>query len=475
MLLWHLLPLIFSVPPFAVDVVDNYIKSEMAKQHIPGLSLCVIQDDRVVKTQAYGLADVELNVPATEKSEFAIASMTKPVTASAILLLVQDGKLSLDDPITKYLSGLPETWKEITIRHLLTHTSGIKDHYGDFPMFSRVALDRRLEYSDSEYVKAHTDAPLNFRPGQYWAYSGSNFVFLGMIITKITGKPYPEFVRERIFAPLGMNDTHFIELAKIIPNRVSGYRGDSVLLNGYYTGQTFSSGADVSIITSAGDLCKWEVGLTAGKIWKSATVEQMWTPARLPNGAELSTLGAGSSGLGWAIGLFNGYKLIYHTGSFNIGFSSFIARIPEKRAGVVVLTNQWNAQSMALGLGVLSIYDSELTPPQRRTAGARLEMDYTAQIKQLVSAMFGIRGDVSSFVTSGYLRRMASIPENKQSAPPVTDVVLLGAVDFTKRNLKRFGVRVTRMLMYRIKLGGDDAYLTLYLDESGKIADVFAY
>ena len=171
------------------DEVDDYLKTEMAELHIPGLSLAVVRDGRIVKAQTYGLANVELNVPATADTEFSIASMTKSVTASAVMLLVQDGKINLDDPISKYFDGLPESWQPITVRHLLTHTSGIKDHFHDYPFFPIAKLDRKLEYTDEEYLKALIDSGLNFKPGAQWAYSSTGFTLLGMIIKKVTGKP----------------------------------------------------------------------------------------------------------------------------------------------------------------------------------------------------------------------------------------------------------------------------------------------
>src|SRR6185503_3699136 len=156
----------------------------------------------------YGLADVELTVPVTHDTRFAIASMTKSFTAAAVLLLEQDGRLRLDDPISRYLGPVPETWKAITIQHLLTHTSGIKDHFFDFPFYPPApaisSMNRRLEFTEEEVLKALTSAPLNFEPGQSYAYCGSGYVLLGHIIGKVSGRPYGQVLQERIFRPLGM-------------------------------------------------------------------------------------------------------------------------------------------------------------------------------------------------------------------------------------------------------------------------------
>jgi CubicO group peptidase (beta-lactamase class C family) len=164
--------------------IDEYVKAEMAEQHIPGLSISVVRDGRIVFAKTYGMANVEFNAPATNDTEFAIASMTKSITASAIMLLVQDGKLSLDDTITKFFDDLPESWRTITIRHLLSHTSGIKDHYRDFPFYPPLTINRKLEYTDEEFIKAHTDGGLNFTPGTQFAYSSSGFSLLGLVIKR---------------------------------------------------------------------------------------------------------------------------------------------------------------------------------------------------------------------------------------------------------------------------------------------------
>src|SRR5512132_37271 len=147
------------------DRIEAYVASQMAAQHIPGLSFAVIRNGVMAASGARGLANVELQAPVTVDTEFAIASMSKSVTASAILLLAQEGKLSIDDRVRKYLPGVPATWDAMTIRELLSHTAGVKDHFSDSPIYPRLQIDRRLSYSDEEYLKAHTDAPLNFPPG----------------------------------------------------------------------------------------------------------------------------------------------------------------------------------------------------------------------------------------------------------------------------------------------------------------------
>jgi len=461
------------------DDIDAYVQTEMAEQHIPGLSLCVVRDGRIIKDQTYGLANVELNVPATSDTEFAIASMTKSVTASAIMLLVQDGKISLDDPISKYFDGLPESWQAITVRHLLSHTSGIKDHFHDYPFFPIANLDRKLEYTDAQYLKALIDGGLNFKPGAQWAYSSTGFTLLGMIIKKVTGKSYAEFFRERIFAPLGMTKTHVISLAGIIPNRAAGYRWlDGAMRNGDYTGQTFSEGADVSLLTTAADLAKWHIALSSEGIWKKSSLELMWTPAKLANGEEAVPFPGGESGLGWGLGIYNGYPRIGHGGSFITGFVSFMGRIPDKRLIVIVLTNQHSANPLRVAFGVVGFYDADLLAPHRMKVQADAQPELTAKAKAFVAALFsgGASGDPTQFVTGGLGHHLPPVPKTPAGQTvPVSDVSFIASANVSNRRIVRYGARVTHMSYYKAIFDGHPVYLTFYFSSDGQIADYSGY
>jgi CubicO group peptidase (beta-lactamase class C family) len=463
----------------AADAVDNYIRLEMARQQIPGLSLAVVKDGRIAKSAAYGLASVELNVPATKHTEFAIASMTKSVTASAVMLLVQDGKLRLDDPVSKYIDSIPDSWRSITIEHLLTHTSGIKDHYGDFPAFSRVKLDRRLEYSDAEYLKAHFQEPLNFMPGEYGAYSGSNFALLGLIITKVTGKPYERFFEERIFAPLGMMDTHLLGGRDIIPNRASGYAlRNKAVITPQYTGVSFMEKADVSVVTTAADLAKWIIALTDGHLWTKQSVGRMWSPATLNDGREAAG-GAGSAyGAGWIIGRDNGFPMIGHGGTFNIGFTSAMAIFPDQRLAIIVLDNDWDADPSRIAHGIAGFFDPALRAPHLRSADSTPHTDLISAVQKLVPALFGVRTDIDSLTTAGFARFLSAIPPvpgPPPSAPPPPQPSFIALDEISPRHLVRYGSPVARMAHLKIVDNGDEHFLTVYLTANGKIADISGY
>jgi CubicO group peptidase (beta-lactamase class C family) len=476
---WAALVLLSIAMVARADEVDAYIQREMAEQHIPAVSLCVVRDGRIIKDQTYGIANVELNVPATADTEFAIASMTKSVTASAIMLLVQDGKISLDDPITKFFDGLPESWQAITIRHLLSHTSGIKDHFHDYPFFPIANINRKLEYTDAAYLKALVDSGLNFKPGTQWAYSSAGFHLLGMIIQKVTGKPYADFFRERIFAPLGMTKTHVISLADIIPNRAAGYRWlNGGQRNGDYTGQTLSGGADVSLLTTASDLAKWHNALSAERIWKKSSLEQMWTPAVLTDGNRAAGFPAGESGLGWGLLLSNGYLRMAHGGTFITGFSSFMVRIPEKRLIAIVLTNQHSANPVRVGFGVLGLYDADLVPPHRMKPQPDTQSELTAKVRGFLNDLFsgGATGDPAQFVTTGLAHHLPFVPKAPLGqTSPVSELSFIASSNIARRNIQRYGAKLARMNHYKALLDGDVRYLTFYLTAEGKIADYSGY
>ena len=199
------------------DEVDEYIATSMARQHIPGLSLVVVRDGAIIKAKGYGLASLEHHVPARPETVYELASATKPFVATAVMLLVQDGKMGLDDRVSKFADDAPDTWKGVTVRHLLTHTSGIKDYLAD------LRRDFPHDTPPEQVVRAAMEAPLNFTPGEKWSYSNTGYVLLGMIVRKVSGKTYDAFLEERVFKPLGMADTRRDGPDEIIPDRAVGY------------------------------------------------------------------------------------------------------------------------------------------------------------------------------------------------------------------------------------------------------------
>ncbi len=207
------------------DNVDDYISARMRQLHIPGLSLAIVRDGRITKAQGYGFANLELRAHATKETVYEIGSNTKQFTAAAIMMLVEDGKIRLEDTITKYFPEAPETWRGITIKHLLTHTSGIQNHVAVPHWLDAFRTNLAFETAPArdELLKMFFKLPLEFQPGETWAYDNTGYYLLGIIIEKASGKSYWQFLDERIFKPLGMDATRSTDPQALVPNRASGY------------------------------------------------------------------------------------------------------------------------------------------------------------------------------------------------------------------------------------------------------------
>ena len=316
---------LLAIQTVRADQVDKYLKSQMQEHRIPGLTLEVIRDGKAIKTAAYGLANVELNVPAKPETVFEIGSITKQFTAAGILMLAQEGKLSVDDKISKYLKDPPEAWANVTVRHLLTHTSGIKSYTG----LDGFQIWRHL--TQEQFIKAIGKEPMEFQPGDSWKYCNTGFNLLGYIIENVSGKNYWEFMGERVFQPLGMQATTKRLYSLVIPNRASGYEQTNHVWMNRDTDLTevFSAGA---IASTAGDLAKWSVALDGDRLLNAASKAQMWTPVKLNDGKTRKY------GFGWNVDTLEGHKNIGHGGSTS-GFSASIQRFPDDHLAVIILSN----------------------------------------------------------------------------------------------------------------------------------------
>ena len=328
---------VFSSLLGQTDKIDNYIKLEMSKRHIPGLSIAVVKNGKIIKSKGYGLANIELNVSAQPKTVYPIFSMTKQFTAAAIMLLVEEGKISLDDNINKYILGLPFLWSAITVRHLLTHTSGIKDWGEDTAdtasNWRNLMKELRKKTNTSDKVSGFA---LHFQPGEKMQYCNRGYALLGLIIENVSGKAYKDFVHDRIFHPLHMDVTRMNILEDIIPNRAAGYILQNNILTNVQPDVPFSDGGLISTVI---DLANWDAALYTEKILKRSSLEQMWTPAKLNNGEKGISLFNNYYGFGWFLGEMNGHKYVDHAGS-GLGFTSEIIRFVNDKLSVIVLTNR---------------------------------------------------------------------------------------------------------------------------------------
>jgi len=326
------------------SAVDAYVEGQRREQHIPGIAMAVIRDGRLLKARGYGLANVELDVPVKPETIFQTGSVGKQFTATGVMMLVEEGKIGLDEKITKYIPESPAAWKDVTVRNLLTHTSGIADYGGDVGPLGGGVVDLRKDYTENELVLAFAKLPMDFAPSEKWSYSNTGYVLLGIIIGRITGKYYGDFLQERIFRPLDMTSTRIISEADIVPNRSSGYElVNGEIKNQQWVSPTFNTTADGSLYTNVLDLAKWDVALDTKRLLKKSSFDQMWTPVILSDGKPFPY------GFGWRIKEVNGHRLIEHSGSWQ-GFATQISRYDEDRLTVVVLTNLDSSHSAPLAI-----------------------------------------------------------------------------------------------------------------------------
>jgi CubicO group peptidase (beta-lactamase class C family) len=292
--------------------------------------------------------NLEHGVGVTPETIFQSGSMGKQFTAMAVMMLVEERKLSLDDLISKYLA-VPSGWSGIKVRHLLTHTSGLGDYPEDFSL--------QKNYTEDDLLKMIFAQPLRFPPGEKWNYSNLGYVTLGILIHKVSGEFYGELLQKRIFSPLGMKHTRIITEADIIPNRAAGYRlKEGVLKNQEWVSPTVNTTADGSLYFTVEDIAKWDEALEAGKFLSHAGYEQMWSPVTLNNGI------TAPYGFGWRIAKTDsGHRMLEHGGAWQ-GFASYIARYPDDRLTVAVLCNRAGANVGYIAKRIAGFYVPTLAP-----------------------------------------------------------------------------------------------------------------
>jgi CubicO group peptidase (beta-lactamase class C family)/uncharacterized protein YneR len=317
-------------PPDAAALATKIdtVMSETYKPGEPGAAIIVRKDGRTIFRKGYGLADLELGVPIEPDMVFRLGSITKQFTAVSILKLAEQGKLSLQDEITKFLPGYPTQNRRITVEHLLTHTSGIQS-YTDMPEWLPLW---RKDFSLPELIDLFKDKPMRFEPGERWVYNNSGYILLGAIIEKVSGWTYEEYVEAEIFKPLGMSHSYYGSAERIIPRRIPGYQaGKKGFVNAPYLSMTQPYAAG-SLLSNVDDLAVWSDAVFSGRLVKRELLAKALTPYKLKNG-ELT-----GYGYGWFIADFGGHRSVEHGGGIN-GFTSYEMTLPEDRVFLAILTN----------------------------------------------------------------------------------------------------------------------------------------
>ena len=338
-------------PPEIRTKVDEYVSAAMAVSGFSG-SILVAQNGQAVVSKGFGMANIELAVPNTPQTVFRLGSVTKQFTAMAVMILQERGKLRVSDPACQYLTECPAAWQPLTIRHLLTHTSGIPN-YTSLPDFARTAV---LPTTSAELVGKLKDKPLEFAPGEKFAYSNSGYYLLGLTIERASGKPYADFLQEAIFAPLAMNQTGYDNPSRVLTNRATGYaRQAGQTVNAAYMDMTIPYAAG-ALYSTTEDMFRWDRALYTDTLVSQKSLDDIFTPNK------------GGYGYGWSIGRRFDRQAIAHGGGI-YGFATYIVRFPADRVTVIVLSNVEGASAgrMANDLAAI-VFGAPYEIPRERKA-----------------------------------------------------------------------------------------------------------
>jgi CubicO group peptidase (beta-lactamase class C family) len=336
----------------------NEIFQPLVSGKSPGLAVIVLKGGKTVFEHAYGLANLETGAVNTPTTDFRLASFTKQFTATCIMLLVHDGKLSYDDTLTRIFPGFPTYGSDITVRMLLNHTSGLKD-YEDLYAAEFPGVDEKNipQIHDAPILKLMQEqTTTDFPPGSQWRYSNTGYAMLAMIVEKASGKGFGEFLRERIFVPLGMSDTLAYEKGKNqVPHRALGYTNKNGKWMEADQSPTSAVLGDGGIYSNVRDLAKWDVALRQHTLLNPEEMQAAYTPVTVPGGAKTEEGHATQYGFGWYLDPYKDRKRTWHTGS-TAGFRTVIERFPEEQLTVIVLCNRDDLQPKKLAEQVADVY-----------------------------------------------------------------------------------------------------------------------
>ena len=435
--------------------IDRVVNEQMLANKIPGVSLATLRKGKITLLKSYGLANVEHQVPVKPETIFQSGSLGKQFTAAAVMLLVQDNKLSLDDKISKYFPDVPATWKDITVWNLLTHTSGL----GDYPP----EIDLKRDYTEDELLASFKNAPLDFEPGSSWNYSNAGYVILGILIRKITGKYYGDFIKERVFEPLHMSTARVISEADIVPNRAAGYRlVKGELKNQDWVSPSTNSTADGSLYFSILDLAKWDAALYTDKPLTRESRNKIWTAARLRDGTTKDY------GFGWHLGEYHGRRLVFHGGAWQ-GFKTFIIRFLDTELTIIFLANSWETRDFKFARGLVSTFYPAFALPDVKTI-ADLDPKTTSLIRRALMQVALRKVDDQLFTSDCRAAMLGA--EGQQIAQALNAFSLPVAIIHSSELSEQKIENNRRLYRYLFTDIGSSLVLTIQLTPDSKVASI---
>jgi len=339
----------------SADDLDDFVNAAIKQRNIPGAAIAVVKDGVLIRTGGYGLAERDRGIAPGPDTVFRIGSLSKQFIATGIMLLVQDGRLAVGNRLDMYLSEVPRAWHDITLRHLLTHTSGLRRE--------APASDLSKAQPDIDLIRSAYGVPLQWKPGDKYDYSNLGYYLLAEVITRVSGTPWHEFIARRVFAPLGMTRTTTTSEGDRLPNRASGYA---------WRDGTWSAAPPLvalrpsgAFVSTASDLARWAAALDGDRVLSQTSKAEMWKPVRMNDG------GTFPYGFGWELddfppgGHVTGVPMIRHEGTIP-GFRPGFTRLPAQRLTVIVLTNLDRAPVDAVIAGIAVRYAPELIPDALR-------------------------------------------------------------------------------------------------------------
>jgi CubicO group peptidase (beta-lactamase class C family) len=443
-----------TLDPTISKAVDTYVNEQLSANLIPGVSLALVQDGKVIYAKGYGYANLEHEVPAKPETVYQLASVSKQFTAAGVLLLVQDGKIELDKPINTYLTDAPESWQAITVRHLLNHTAGLGDYGADF--------DYLQPKTQEEMLNVIYQSELMFEAGSRFSYSNFGYNTLSILISKVSGQSFSDFMTERIFAPLGMSATTVISERDIVMDRAQGYQLEvseatqSSVKNQSWVNPSLNVFGDGAFYSTVLDMAKWDAALYGSNILSEESKKTLWEPLTLSNGASWPI--ADAYGMGWSVGSVNRHAFVEHSGGWQ-GFATHFLRFVDDRLTVVVLANLDVAGSSGIARHVAGLVNPDLSLKLTED-----KPEVTSLTKTVLEDLFTGELNQDMFTPDGLVlgnELQTLVQENGSALGAVREVTLLAQPNAL------YGYLV---YLYDVKLENTSLQLELVLTPEQKIA-----
>ncbi len=452
-------------PAQTTDTVDSIVTQEMRARRIPGVAIAVVENGLVTLERAYGTANLETETPLRTDAVFELASVTKQFTAAAIMMLVEEGKVALDEPIATYIDGTPEAWKAITVRQLLTHTGGLE--ISGLPAIAGSAPLNITTLVAFDYVAGQQP---RFPPGREGWYSDAGYFLLGMIVEKAAGESYREFMQHRVFEPLQMSQSSILDKSRVLKGRVPTYSIRSGELVNWRRDWDYELPSFFGIFSTLRDLAKWDASLRNATLLEKESLEQMWTPAKVSGGNPAYVLDA-FYGFGFELADLRGRRTAGHGGASG----TYILRFLDEPLTIIVLTNldmpSGRRHPVFLAQAIAGALRPELAPPELLSGGTDPAPEVTRTLESLLADIAADR--TTSMFSPAYARwwatafgRRAVMRNQLRGVGPLTYV---GYDDVASRRLWD-PEPLARLVYYRATVEGRTQHLTVGLTSDGKVA-----